>query len=58
MSITARLSELTEKHRTLERKIAEEMTRPSADTVKISKWKHEKLRLKEEIVKLEPETRH
>ena len=57
MSITARLSELTEKHRTLERKIADEMRRPSADTVKIAKWKHEKLRLKEAIVKLEP-TRH
>ena len=58
MSMTARLTDLTEKHRTLERKIAEEQTRPSADSAKITKWKHEKLRLKEQIVKLEQPTRH
>lgn len=58
MSLTARLTELTEKHRMLERKIAEELTRPAADATKIAKWKHEKLRLKEMIVKLEPPVRH
>lgn len=58
MSLNTRLSELTEKHRTLERKIAEEMTRPAADPVKITKWKHEKLRVKDEILRLESPTRH
>ena len=58
MSLNARLAELAEKHRTLERKIEEEMTRPAADPLKITRWKHEKLRLKEEIVKLESPTRH
>ena len=57
MTVHTHLAELSEKHRMLERKIADEMRRPSADTVKIAKWKHEKLRLKEAIVKLEP-TRH
>ncbi len=58
MSLDTRVAELTEKHRTLERKIAEEMTRPAADVTKIAKWKHEKLRLKDELLKLEYPTRH
>ena len=58
MSLNTRLAELTEKHRTLERRIAEESTRPAADASKITKWKHEKLKVKEEIVKLERPTRH
>jgi len=58
MSLNTRLAELTEKHRTLERKIEEELTRPSADGIKIQKWKHEKLRLKDEILRLEMPTRH
>lgn len=58
MSLNTRLAELTEKHRMLERKIAEELTRPAADTAKIMKWKHEKLRLKDEMLKLEVPTRH
>lgn len=58
MSLNTRLAELTEKHRSLERMIQEEMTRPAADVSKIAKWKHEKLRLKDEIVKLDPPTRH
>lgn len=58
MSLHTRVADLTEKHRTLERKIAEEMTRPSADTSKILKWKHEKLKLKDEIERLSLPTRH
>jgi hypothetical protein len=58
MSLNARLAELSEKHRMLEKKIAEEMTRPAADTTKIARWKHEKLRLKDEMAKIEPQTRH
>ncbi len=58
MSLNTRLAELAEKHRSLERKIEDELTRPLADTAKIARWKSEKLRLKDEIVKLEPPTRH
>ena len=58
MSLNSRLIELSEKHRSLERKIAEEMTRPAADPSKLAKWKHEKLRLKDEMAKLHVPTRH
>ncbi len=54
MSLNMRLAELNEKHRTLERKIADEMARPAADSVKLRRWKHEKLRLKDEMEKLSP----
>lgn len=58
MTVQTHLAELSEKHRMLERKIAEELSRPSADTRKLSLWKLEKLKLKDEIVKLEGATRH
>jgi hypothetical protein len=58
MSLAAHLAELSEKHRLLERRIEEEMSRPSADDVKITRWKLEKLRLKDEMAKLESRTRH
>lgn len=57
MSAPAHLVELNEKHRMLERKIEEELARPAADISKIKQWKHEKLKLKDEIAKLSP-TRH
>ncbi|MGE0629498.1 MAG: YdcH family protein [Hyphomicrobiaceae bacterium] len=52
MSIDAHLAELSEKHRMLEQKIAEEMTRPAADSGKISRWKHEKLKLKDQMARI------
>ena len=58
MTVQTHLAELSEKHRMLERKIAEEASRPSADTRKLSLWKLEKLKLKDEIAKLEGGTRH
>ncbi len=58
MSLNTRVADLTEKHRTLERKIAEERSRPSADVSRINKWKHEKLKLKDEIQRLAAPTRH
>jgi hypothetical protein len=57
MSLAAHLVELTEKHRLLEKKIQEEMARPGADSIKISRLKLEKLRLKDEIARLK-EARH
>ncbi len=53
MTVAAHLAELSEKHRTLELKIQEEMTRPAADGYRISQWKREKLRLKDEMTKLQ-----
>lgn len=59
MTLAAHLAELSEKHRMLERKIQEEMARPGGDDVQISRWKREKLKLKDEMAKLQNgETRH
>ena len=52
MSFNGHLNELNEKHRTLERKIFDELNRPAADTLKIAVWKQEKLKLKDAIVKM------
>jgi hypothetical protein len=53
MTVAAHLAELNEKHRLLELKIQEEMARPAADGTRISQWKREKLRLKDEMTKLQ-----
>jgi hypothetical protein len=57
MALSAHLSELSEKHRQLEVRIAEEAARPLTDNVKLSRLKLEKLKLKDEITKLS-QTRH
>ena len=53
MSLAGHLQELSEKHRTLELKIQEESARPGADDLQISQMKKEKLRIKEELAKLQ-----
>lgn len=53
MTLNAHLVELSEKHRSLELKIQEELSRPGGDDGKITRWKREKLRLKDEIAKLQ-----
>ena len=60
MTVASHLAELSEKHRSLERKIQEELARPSANDDQISRWKLEKLKLKDEMAKLQGvgETRH
>lgn len=60
MTLAAHLAELSEKHRSLERKIKEEQARPSADDGQIHRWKLEKLKLKDEMAKLQGDgaTRH
>ena len=59
MALATHLTELSEKHRLLERKIQEEQARPAADDSQIRRWKHEKLKLKDEIAKLQNgHTRH
>ena len=57
MTIASHLAELSEKHRSLERKIKEELSRPGADDVQITQLKLQKLKLKDEIAKLQG-TRH
>lgn len=56
MSLSAHIAELSEKHRALETKIQEELARPGSDAAQITKLKKEKLRLKDELNRLQ--TRH
>jgi hypothetical protein len=59
MALSAHLQELSEKHRQLERRIEEETLRPGSDDTMIRRLKQEKLRLKDEIVRLgTSSTRH
>jgi hypothetical protein len=58
MALSAHLQELSEKHRQLERRIEEETLRPGSDDLAIRRLKQEKLKLKDEIVRLESTTRH
>jgi hypothetical protein len=53
MTLAAHLAELSEKHRSLERKIEEELSPPGGDDTLITRWKREKLRLKDEMAKLQ-----
>lgn len=53
MAVDAHLAELSEKHSNLERRIAEEMTRPLSDSLKIAELKRQKLKLKDEITRLQ-----
>jgi hypothetical protein len=52
MSMTSHLSALEEKHKALERQIEDELSRPSADDVRIAELKRLKLKLKDEITRL------
>lgn len=60
MSLAADLARLSEKHRQLEVKIREEMSRPGADDTQIVQWKREKLKLKDLMARLQrtDEVRH
>ena len=58
MTLAAHLAELSEKHRVLERKIREELARPGTDDAQLTLLKLQKLKLKDEMAKLQGETRH
>ncbi len=59
MALAAHIAELAEKHRLLERRIETEISRPGSDDVEILRLKLEKLKLKDEIMRLSGgETRH
>ncbi|HJU31488.1 MAG TPA: DUF465 domain-containing protein [Hyphomicrobiaceae bacterium] len=53
MTLAGHLAELSEKHRTLELKIQEELARPGSDDLQINRLKKEKLRIKDEMNKLQ-----
>ena len=56
MAIHAHLVELEKRHRALEDEIAEAMTHPSADGLKIAELKRRKLQVKDEITRLQNES--
>jgi hypothetical protein len=58
MAFDTHLVELSEKHRLLDRKIEEELARPTADDLKIAELKRQKLRLRDEIERLRLELSH
>lgn len=53
MALEAHLSELVEKHRSLDRMIEQEMARPSVDDIRLAELKKRKLHLKDEIHRLQ-----
>jgi hypothetical protein len=52
MSVQQHLESLAEKHRKLEDQILQEMTHPAADDFKLIELKRRKLKLKEQIARL------
>ncbi|HKJ73672.1 MAG TPA: DUF465 domain-containing protein [Alphaproteobacteria bacterium] len=53
MTVQAHLESLSEQHSHLEQEITDEFHRPNPDSLKLTALKREKLRIKEEIDKLE-----
>lgn len=53
MAVEAHITELRQKHKTLDTRIEQERSRPLVDNVKISELKRKKLQLKEEITRLQ-----
>jgi hypothetical protein len=61
MTLAGHLAELSEKHRALERKLQEAISSPGSDDIEISRLKREKLKIKDEMTKLQSKngsTRH
>ena len=54
MSLQAHLGELHAKHKALEAQLAEAMNHPASTDSEIAELKRRKLRLKDEITRLEP----
>ncbi|MAT35146.1 MAG: DUF465 domain-containing protein [Ponticaulis sp.] len=58
MSLENHLQELSARHQKLDEALQEEQKRPSSDTLKMTRMKREKLRLKEEIKSLRGDATH
>ncbi len=52
MALESRIRELSVRHKSLERAIEDEVSRPVADTTRLTTLKRQKLRLKEELESL------
>ena len=58
MALDAHIAELSERHRSLDRKIEEELARPTVDDLRVVDLKRQKLRLKDELERLKHELSH
>jgi hypothetical protein len=54
--VTTDVSSLKVQHRQLEDAISEELQRPSPDPIKLTEMKRQKLRIKDELVRLDSST--
>ena len=52
MALESRIRELSVRHQSLERAIEDEISRPAADSTRLTALKRQKLRLKEELENL------
>jgi hypothetical protein len=52
MTMHAHFDELNGKHRALDKKIEEQLARPTADSLEIAELKRKKLRIKDELARL------
>jgi hypothetical protein len=53
MSIESHIAELEKKHRAIEKEIEMELLHPNSDDTKVSSLKRKKLRIKDEMVRLQ-----
>jgi hypothetical protein len=58
MSLQSHLSELHAKHRNLEQELQDAMAHPSSSDHELAELKRKKLKLKDEITKLEEQLKH
>ena len=58
MSLSSHLQELKKKHRVLSDAVEEAQRSPGVDDLRVSQLKKQKLKLKEEITRLSPQTMH
>ncbi len=58
MSLSSHLQELKKKHRMLSEAVEEAQRAPGMDGLQVAELKKQKLRLKEEISRLTPQTIH
>ena len=58
MSVQAHLGELAAKHRALEAELEDVLSHPASSDAEIAELKRKKLRIKDEITKLEGQMKH
>jgi hypothetical protein len=58
MSVQAHLGELAAKHRALEAELEDAMSHPASSDAEIAELKRKKLRIKDEMTKLEVQIQH